>query len=359
MEQLAILQADRHRVTVYTSALGARGLPRVDQRLGRYGLLRVVRHRGALIFNVPLMPALPVHLLRHAPRPDVLHVHTGQVLLAEVTALVARLRGIPYVVHQHLLLRPSTRLGRMLLPAYLRFPYAWVLRHADRVICLTGTMRDAVVATFGVDPARTSVVHNGVDHSTFRPGREPRRPDEVAFVGRLAVQKNVTALLEAVARLRDEGRDVRVRLIGEGDQRARLQAIAAAHGLSNVAFEGRLPRAEVAAALARATAVVLPSTHEGLPLVLLEAMACGTPVIASSIPEVVETGGGAIVTADPAVPGELAGMLARLLDDAKLRDRLSAAALARARDFAWPAVAALLDSLYAEVCGAKARRRDR
>jgi glycosyltransferase involved in cell wall biosynthesis len=112
---------------------------------------------------------------------------------------------------------------------------------------------------------------------------------------------------------------------------------------------GRQGAAEIAAAYARATAVVMPSTHEGMPLVLLEAMAAGAPVVASPLPEIVEVGRDAILTADPATPGALAKALAQLLDDANLRASLSAAAADRARDYAWPAVAAKIDELYAEV----------
>jgi glycosyltransferase involved in cell wall biosynthesis len=86
-----------------------------------------------------------------------------------------------------------------------------------------------------------------------------------------------------------------------------------------------------------------------MPLVLLEAMAAGTPVVAAALPEIVEIGGEAIVTVDVAVPGMLAAAVGRVLDDAPLRHRLSAAATARAGAHAWPAVAASVDELYAQV----------
>jgi glycosyltransferase involved in cell wall biosynthesis len=86
-----------------------------------------------------------------------------------------------------------------------------------------------------------------------------------------------------------------------------------------------------------------------MPLVLLEAMAAGTPVVAAALPEIVEVGADAVLTVDVTAPGALAGALSRVLDDAPLRARLAAAATDRARAYAWPTVAASVERLYAQV----------
>jgi glycosyltransferase involved in cell wall biosynthesis len=351
VEQLATLQADQHRVTVYTSDIGAAGAPRERQLRGRAGVLRVVRQRAVVILNVPFMPGLLTRLLSHKPRPEIIHVHTGQAFVPEAAALAAWRRGARLVVHQHLVLRPSTRVGQILFPLYHRHVYARVLRRADRVICLTTAMRDRVIEIFGVDPARVVVIPNGVNTDRFGPPQQPRHADELLFVGRLSAQKNVGALLDATAQLRDGGRYPHVRIIGDGNDRAGLQARASRLGLTNVAFEGSRSPAEVAVAYARATAVVMPSTHEGMPLVLLEAMAAGAPVVASALSEIAEVGHDAIVMVEPAVSGALAKALTRILDDADLRHRLSVAAAARARDYGWATVVAKVNDLYTEVLG--------
>ena len=349
VEQLAQLQSNEHRVTVYTSTLGAQDAPRLEQRTGRAGRLRVVRQRAVRIANTPLIPGLLVRLVRHEPKPDVVHVHTGHAVIPEIVAVAARLRGLRYIAHQHLMVRPSSRAGRVLLPLYYRLLYGSFLRRAERVICLTSAMRNELITAFGLDPNRVAVVPNGVDPVRFRPGAAPREPAELLFVGRLAPQKNVDALLDAAAELRDAGRQPIIRIIGEGVERARLQAKAARLGLSNVVFEGRRKPDEIADAYARATVVVMPSTHEGMPLVLLEAMAAGAPVVASGLSEIVEAGGDAVVTVDPVTPSALAAALCRILDDASLRDRLSEAGRRRAGRYTWEAVAASIDGLYAEV----------
>ena len=349
VEQLAAQQAESHRVTVYTSDLGAAGMPAEEARDTRAGSLRVVRQRSALIANVPVIPGLLGRLLRHQPKPDVLHVHTGQAMLLEVTSLAARIRGIHHVAHQHLVLRASTPLGQLLMPAYQRLLYGRSLRRARRVICLTAAMREETIRAYGVDPARVAVVPNGVDTARAAAAPGARRPDELLFIGRLTSQKNVGALVAAAGVLRDRGRPVRLRIVGDGEDRGRLEAQARALRLPSVVFEGRMGAAQVSAAYRRAAVVVMPSTHEGMPLVLLEAMASGTPVVASALPEILEVGGEAVWAVPDPRPGPLADALATVLDDRELQQRLTAAGVARAARFGWPAIADTVDALYREV----------
>ncbi|GAB1646598.1 glycosyltransferase family 4 protein [Krasilnikovia sp. MM14-A1259] len=351
VEQLAARQAESHQVTVYTSNLGAAGMPAEERHDTAAGGLRVVRQRSALIANVPVMPGLLGRLLRHRPKPDVLHVHTGQAMLLEIARVAARLRGIRYVAHQHLVLRPSTPLGRVFMPAYQRLLYARSLRRAHRVICLTTAMRDATVHTYGVDPARIAVIPNGVDPARACGEPVERRPDELLFIGRLTSQKNVGLLLAAVGVLRDRGRAVRVRIVGDGEDRTRLEAYTRQLHLPAVVFEGRMDADAVCRAYRRATALVMPSTHEGMPLVLLEAMASGTPVVATALREIREVGGDAVLTVADSGPAAFADALAAVLDDTALRQRLAEAGPVRAAAFGWPAIARTVDALYREVLG--------
>jgi glycosyltransferase involved in cell wall biosynthesis len=123
------------------------------------------------------------------------------------------------------------------------------------------------------------------------------------------------------------------------------------HGLTNVRLEGRLDSERLAECYRRATAVVMPSTHEGLPLVMLEAMATGAPVVRYGLPELRETGGDGIVTVEPRTPDALAAALRDLLADRERRERLSTAAAARAAAYTWPQVAVTVERLYQGVCG--------
>jgi glycosyltransferase involved in cell wall biosynthesis len=339
-ERLATLQAEHHDVTVYTSDRGRGTAPRRSVA----GRLAVFRDRSVAVGNTPVVPGLLWRLLRHRPRPDMLHIHAGVALTPEVVRLAARLGGVPYVAHVHLMVRPSSRAGSALLPLYQRTLYAGFLRGAARVVCLTGTMRDEVIARFRVDPARVTVVPNGVDVQLFRPGSAQRHAyRELLFVGRLTAQKNVMMTVEAMRLL---PADVILRIVGTGELRAELAGRIAELGLTNVHLEGQLSPAELALRYRRADLVLMPSTHEGFPLVLLEAMASGAPVVCSALPELVEAGGDAVVAVDRPTADSLATTVRQLLADSPRRARLAAAARRRAAGFGWPAVASAVDDVY-------------
>ncbi len=342
VERLARMQAGSHRVTVYTSDVDAGPPPTPGTRDGQ---VRVVRDRTWVLARTPVVPLLPIRLFRHQPAPDIVHVHVGQALIPELVALVARVRRVPYVAHVHLVVGPSGRLGGLLLPAYRRLFLSRVLRKAARVVCLTEAMRAEVTRTFRVPVERIAVVSNGVDGTEFPAGDAAgREPGELLVVGRLDVQKNVRVAVEA---MRSLPRDVVLRIVGDGELREELTRLAA--DLPNVVFTGRLDPDEVAAAYRRATVVLVPSEREGVPLVLLEALSAGAPVVCSALPELIEIGGPAVLPVDPMTPETLAAAIRSLLDDPDRQGALSEAARRRAADFGWPAVAAAVDAVYAEV----------
>jgi D-inositol-3-phosphate glycosyltransferase len=342
VEQLARLQALTRRVTVHTSAAGGRPPTEWDCD----GRLRIVRHRSWVVAHTPVAPGMLAALLRHRPVPDVLHVHTGQALIPETVRLAARLLGVPYVAHVHLLVRPSSIAGELLLPLYDRLLFGPFLRRAQRVICLTAAMRDEVVTRFRVPRERVRVVPNGVDRSRADPPEGAREARELLFVGRLVEQKNVLAVVEAMAELPD---DVTLRIVGDGEQAPRIRARIRELELSNVRLEGRMGAVELHAAYRRATALLMPSSHEGMPLVLLEALAAGVPVVCSRIPELVEVGGDAVLTVDPITPQTLAAAIRQVLADGPGRALLSAKARDRSAGYDWPTVARSVDAVYAEI----------
>lgn len=170
----------------------------------------------------------------------------------------------------------------------------------------------------------------GVDPRVFspRPFRERPAPFEVICVGGLAPVKAHHVLVDAVARLAREGREVRLRLVGDGPEREGLEREVAARGLRGaVVFEGWQNPDRVRELYARADAFALASFAEGVPVVLMEAMATEVPCVATRItgvPELIRDGvDGLLVT--PSDAGELAAAIARLMDDPELRLRIGRA----------------------------------
>jgi glycosyltransferase involved in cell wall biosynthesis len=177
---------------------------------------------------------------------------------------------------------------------------------------------------------RFEVVPLGIDTAQFEPApfREFPRPFEVICVGRLTPFKAQHVLVESIRRLVAQGRDVRLRLVGDGPDRQSLELhIDALNLRSAVIVEGWKNQAEVQELYKHADAFALASSAEGVPVVLMEAMAMQIPCIATRItgvPELIRDGlDGLLVT--PSDPEELAAAIARLMDDLPLRRKLAEA----------------------------------
>lgn len=200
---------------------------------------------------------------------------------------------------------------------------------------------------------RLPIVHCGIDPARFPlPDATAGRPPHIAFVGRLDPVKGADLLLDALAALRNAHPGLTATFIGDGPHAAEIRAHARRLGLDDMTtFPGAQPEHAVAHLLQQADLLVLPSFAEGLPVVLMEAMATGLPVVASriaGIPELVRDGENGLLI--PA--GDTASLIAaidRLLRDPALRTRMGQAGRATVlADFAIDTEARRLARLFTE-----------
>lgn len=226
---------------------------------------------------------------------------------------------------------------------------------ADRVVCISQFARSQLMRlSHPAQWAKLQLCRLGVDPARFlpNPSRAAVGPVRLLSVGRLAPAKGQLVLLQACAKLRADGLDFELTLVGDGPDRARLEDERDRTGLGDcVRFAGALNQAQVRAELARADVFVLPSLAEGIPVVLMEAMASGLPVVScpvNGIPELIEDGCNGLF-ASPGDVISLAIALRRLIEDAPLRERLAASGRATVEDgfHLGPSVARLADILTA------------
>jgi len=303
--------------------------------------------------------------LLQAHRFDV--VHDNQVL--GYGTLLIRASGVPTVatVHHPLVVDRRNRVleGRSLyekVQAIIFYPFFMqevVARRLDRVVSVSGQAARAVRQAFALPEERVVVVHNGVDTEFFRPCEEvPKRARRLVFVGRSDdPNKGARYLLEALNILKDEV-DFHLTLVDDVKTRLRLAPrLVREFGLSSrVAFSGRVRREELVELYNRATLVVCPSLYEGFGLPAAEAMACGTPVLATTggaLPEVVEHGRtGWLVP--PADSRALAEGIRLLLGAPELRERLARAGCQAVRErFGWRRAAQEVVAVYEEAMAAR------
>ncbi|MFH1560402.1 MAG: glycosyltransferase family 4 protein [Chloroflexota bacterium] len=275
-----------------------------------------------------------VMMLRHLEKPLVYTAH--HLYSQQRTALAgATWKGIAYRVLQRLEARGYGM--------------------AQGIVAVSSTTASALVKDYSVPDHRIWTVPDGVDIDTFRPLEELRLPGSLLYVGRLHRRKGLEYLLDAMPSVLREVPGSRLYLIGQGSMEREL--VAQVHRLSldeAVTFLGRVDDMELCRWYNRAQAFVLPSLLEGFGMVCLEAMACGTPVVATRVPGIVdavtdqETG----LLVPPGNARALAESIVRLLKDRELRHEMGHRGIERARRlFTWDRVASETASFYRQQSG--------
>ena len=371
-----------HQVDVYTRSQDPR-VPRVSGAIGH----------GARVVHLPAGPEQPYdtnraydHLAefvdgvgaqaeRDGVRYDVLHSHYW---LSGAVAMDLRERwGTPVMHMYHTLgkMKDSVAQQAEHLEEERRISVeSAIARQADVLVAATAVEKEQLARLYSADEARIRVISPGVDTELFHPmpaqfakeriGICPERRF-ILFVGRIVPLKGIDTLLRAIAAIVQKSPELReelcVPIIGgepdrgrEDEEIARLQVLKEELGISDiVTFLGARDQDELQYYYSAAETVVVPSDYESFGMVALEAMACGTPVIASDVgglATLVKNGrtGYRVPARDP---DALAGKINRLLTDEGLRLRIGQRATCWAEGFAWPRIADQIEAVYGELAG--------
>jgi glycosyltransferase involved in cell wall biosynthesis len=245
--------------------------------------------------------------------------------------------------------RPSRALGLL-------------LRAADLIVSPSQAFLRRCSDVLASSPGRRIAIHNGIDLEELEsPGSVQGDEAQSAFILSVASHdewKGLDVLIQAIALLLEEGEAVRLVLVGDGPLRSELEHLAARLGVhQQIEFIGYQPRREVARLLNECTLFVLPSRSESLGIAVVEALACGKPVVATAvggIPEIVEDGTSGILV-EPEDARGLAAAIRRLLGNPALRARLGRAGRLRVQNaFRWQRMAERYVRAYEELLDRRA-----
>jgi glycosyltransferase involved in cell wall biosynthesis len=271
-------------------------------------------------------------------RPDILHTHTAKAgTVGRVAAILAGKHKPPIVVHTfhgHVLRGYFGPLRSW----FFRMLERWLAAHTTALIAVSPQVRDDLVA-LGVAPAeRFAVIRLGIELgeriAPEKNGRADSRrylgiPDDrfaVGWIGRMTAVKRTDDVLVAFKRLREAGVDATLCMVGDGPDRPHLEQRAHELGvMRDTLFLGY--QEDVAPFYAAFDALVLPSSNEGTPVSVIEALAAGRPVVATrvgGVPDVVQEGEDGFLV-DPGATDDLADRLAQLARDEGLREQMGAA----------------------------------
>ncbi len=343
------LPRDQFASSICTFQSGGSAEARVDQT--RVKLVHRKRHSS-------YDPSLPLRLasLLRREQVDILHTHNWVTFREGLVA--AKLAGVPVVVHgEHGKVRERPR---------QIFVQRWGWRHVDCVLAVSEALADRMADRIGFPRERIQVISNGVDLDRFHPPtrakQETRRqlglPAEglmLGMVARFVPFKDHAGVLRAVAQLRADDVELHLALAGDGPLRDELAELAGRLAISDrVHFLGELAAVET---LLHGLDVLVSnsSCNEGMSNAILEAMACGVPVIATRVaasPELLDDGQvGPLVS--PANVEELVAAIRQLAGDTELRETLSQQVRRRVeRHYSIPAMVDSYRSLYLELSAA-------
>lgn len=356
-----------HEVDVYTSDLyREHPFERLD---GPYPVLdgvRVHRKRAYMCGEALHYPVMPGQLEALRREADIVHCHSFGYFHANLLALRRRLRPTPLVFTPHF--HPAETMQGGTARQWLRRVYdaevaTWAFDQADRVIANSRAELDSM-AHHITDLDKVTVIPNGIDPEDFA-----ELPDGQAFldargiegpvvlyVGRLAQNKRIELVIDVMPELVREFPGLCLLVVGPDDGAgAAWKARAREAGVeASVRFEGFLPAPELRAAHTAADLFVLPSEWEAFGLVLLDAMACGTPCLVSDRggpQEVVEDGRTGLVLPYGDGPAWRDAVLRLLRDDARRREMGRAAREHVLADCTWSRTVDRVEALYRDVLG--------
>ena len=301
-----------HEVVVLTTDNGDRSLPRTESRDG----YTVVRHRElARPFGNSIAPGVVRSVLARLGWADVVHVHSHLYFMSNLSAIIGATTSTPVVLTNHGLISQTAPLSiqELFLPTIGRLTFEAV----DRILCYTAVDRDRLLDR-GIQ-SEIEIVPNGIDLDRFSPDRSSPDP-RILFVGRLKPGKGVADLIRAFAQVADAFPFWTLDIVGDGPLRAELGRLATDCGIRDrVQFSGEVPNDQLPDRYRESALFVLPSRNEGFPRTLLEAMATGTPVVTTDLPQLEPVVDAVGQTVPPEAPGALADALTALMGDPRAR----------------------------------------
>jgi len=276
---------------------------------------------------------------------DIIHVHSYYLLMYDVIAMIVKKFGNKKIVaHYHggepsMLLNPFRILKRSTLSL------------ADKIVAINRSEVKRLISYWRIPSEKVVYIPNGVDTTLFRPLNSVGKSDNVIlYVGNIVKDKGIDVLWKAYFRCKKRLKDLKLIIVGEGPLRRNLEKIVKLMGLSNsIKFLGRVAHEELVKIYNVASVMVLPSRKEGLPLVLLEAMACETPVITTATE-------GAMDIVSHGIDGylvpignvdKLADAIYTIISNPELREQMGKNARKKVeRKFSWDIVKRLLKKVY-------------
>lgn len=233
---------------------------------------------------------------------------------------------------------------------YLRWTTAYALKKAKKIITVSQFSKNEIIDQYKVDEKKITVIHNGYSEKLYKKCKDQDFVSGVLkkygiqkpyflYIGRIEKKKNIAALIEAFAIMRDNAENKKIKLVligsasyGFDEVNYMIREFALEH---EVIIPGWVNEGDVPAIYSEALAFVFPSVYEGFGIPLLQAMSCGTPIIASNVASIPEVVGDAALLFNPHYVKSIAKAMTDIVNDEALREQLIIKGKTRVKNFSW------------------------
>jgi glycosyltransferase involved in cell wall biosynthesis len=274
------------------------------------------------IFGNSIAPLMILDLLKNMRNYDIIHAHSHLCFSTNLCAILRKIGSSPLVITTHGGLN-SQRAPKLVQSIYNATVAKMTFDAADKIICYTDIEKSEMIG-FGVKPEKIAVIHNGIDTDRFTPPKEPNfNKKNLLWIGRYVPGKGVEYLIEAFNLLKQKHPDAFLTMVGGGPQKEKIiERINELNLQNSIVIKDFIPNSEIVHLYHNSSVLLLSSLREGVPRVILEAMACGVPVVCTRLPhlvDIVDCGGFLVPLKDPCT---LAEKTSQILSDPILAKKL-------------------------------------
>lgn len=236
---------------------------------------------------------------------------------------------------------------------YIKFDKMGI-KKADHIIAISQNTKNDLISKIGISEEKITTIYQGIDHNIYKPQKKDNlyEFDYLLYVGSEQPRKNLESLLKAFYILKKEFKDLKLIKIGEPglseDRRNVLKIIKKYNLEDDIIFTGYIPEIELPHYYSNAKCFVFPSLYEGFGFPVIEAMACGCPVITSNVSSLPEIAGNAAVFVEPRDISSLVNSIRMICTDNIMRDRMIEKGLIQSKKYSWDLTAKETMNVYKE-----------
>jgi len=222
-------------------------------------------------------------------------------------------------------------------------------KRADKIITVSEYSKKEIVERIGINTDKIKVIHNGVDHNRFYPKeKEKKEFFEIGFIGGLTKQKNPLTLIKAFSKIKNK-KKIKLLIGGKGKELKTLKSFVKKNKIKNVEILGFISEQKLPDFYRNLDLFVYPSLYEGFGLPVLEAMACGCPVITSNNSSLPEISGNAGILVDPTNVGDIQRKIEEVIKNRPFQKDLKKKSIEQAKKFSWENCAMKTLKIYKEL----------